>query len=235
MNKEGPYRDQAERLRKKVVRKPEAEKISTEKETLPPRSRLHREKRKKNKWKLKYPVISLLALFFILLPITIFSIYKNWDSDESGSAEKAGTNESGYETIGYESQVDEKGTKIEEKEEITKGNDKTSKIEKAENDKEDNLSTPAEKSPSVDDSSDKSPVNKDESQAVEDDKPEQGNKEEPKEEKEMVYHTVKSNETLYRIAMNYYHSQSGVEIIRKANNLNNNEIRVGQVLAIPKN
>ncbi len=49
----------------------------------------------------------------------------------------------------------------------------------------------------------------------------------------IVYHTVKPKETLFRIAMNYYHSQSGIEIIKEANDLQTNEIHTGQVLKIP--
>lgn len=46
-------------------------------------------------------------------------------------------------------------------------------------------------------------------------------------------HTVQSNETLYRIAMNYYNDPTAVERIKAANNLSSNEIRVGQVLILP--
>lgn len=45
MNKEDPYRDQAERLRKKIDRKQETEN-SGQKSALPPRSRVHHEKEK---------------------------------------------------------------------------------------------------------------------------------------------------------------------------------------------
>lgn len=46
-------------------------------------------------------------------------------------------------------------------------------------------------------------------------------------------HTVQPNETLYRIAMNYYNDPKAVDKIRAANNLSSNEIRVGQVLVLP--
>ncbi|MFC4354553.1 LysM peptidoglycan-binding domain-containing protein [Chryseomicrobium palamuruense] len=46
-------------------------------------------------------------------------------------------------------------------------------------------------------------------------------------------HTVQPQETLYRIAMNYYNDASAVERIKAANNLSSNEIRVGQVLILP--
>ncbi|MFL6555648.1 MAG: LysM peptidoglycan-binding domain-containing protein, partial [Bacillus sp. (in: firmicutes)] len=50
-----------------------------------------------------------------------------------------------------------------------------------------------------------------------------------------VTHTVKSNENLYKIAMMYYHSKKGMDIIMKANNLKSNQINTGQVLKIPMN
>lgn len=46
-------------------------------------------------------------------------------------------------------------------------------------------------------------------------------------------HTVKSNETLYRIAMNYYNDPSAVEKIKKANGMSSESIQVGQTLILP--
>ncbi|WP_044748000.1 LysM peptidoglycan-binding domain-containing protein [Bacillus alveayuensis] len=47
--------------------------------SLPPRSEVHKKTERKIKWKIKYPIIRLLALFFILLPISILSIYYLYD------------------------------------------------------------------------------------------------------------------------------------------------------------
>ncbi len=74
-----PYRDQAAITKQKIERVQENT-TSNKNEALPSRSELHREKKKKNKWKLKYPLISILLLFFILMPLTIFSIYSYFDS-----------------------------------------------------------------------------------------------------------------------------------------------------------
>ncbi|MGM9951304.1 MAG: LysM peptidoglycan-binding domain-containing protein, partial [Lysinibacillus sp.] len=46
-------------------------------------------------------------------------------------------------------------------------------------------------------------------------------------------HTVQSNETLYRIAMNYYNDPSAVEKIKKANGMSSESIQVGQTLILP--
>jgi len=76
MNKEDPYRDQAEKLRQKIERPTFEEGKPVKREELPPRSAVHRHgKSKKTKLKVKYPLIRLLALFFVLLPITVISIY----------------------------------------------------------------------------------------------------------------------------------------------------------------
>ena len=103
MNKEDPYRDQAEKLRQNIERKQFEEGQVVEREDLPPRSRVHHQKHKKNKWKLKYPVIRLLVLFFILLPITIFSIYSAIARDRIGDIQKTdGESTEGFETINIE-------------------------------------------------------------------------------------------------------------------------------------
>ncbi|MFJ7933425.1 LysM peptidoglycan-binding domain-containing protein [Sporosarcina sp. NPDC096371] len=46
-------------------------------------------------------------------------------------------------------------------------------------------------------------------------------------------HKVATGETLYRISVNYYGSDVGVEKIKKANGLSSNNIAVGQTLIIP--
>src|SRR3954452_19267277 len=104
MNKEDPYRDQAEKLRQNIERKQFEEGQVVKREELPPRSRIHHQKQKKNKWKLKYPIIRLLVLFFILLPITILSIYSIVAKDGIGNIEETiGEASEGFETIDIES------------------------------------------------------------------------------------------------------------------------------------
>ncbi len=235
MNREDPYRDQAARLRKKIDRNPETEKKLTEKEELPPRSRLHREKRQKNKWKIKYPMISLLALFFILLPITIYSIVHSIDMNKLDNAEKVSKTDSSFETVGFEKEDEGKGTIIESRDPAEENND-DEQLDETEKEKPDNNTEPNSQvgdNPESDDSvsSDKTNSSEKDEQNVE----ENNQKEEEQEKADVVYHTVKPKETMYRIAMNYYQSPAGIEIIKKANNLRNENIQAGQVLAIPKN
>lgn len=229
MNREDPYRDQAERLRKKIDKAPELGDNKIQKEELPPRSRHHRERRKKNKWKLKHPVISLLALFFILLPITIFSMYKYWELEKIKNAEKAATSGNSFEMVGFENQEESKGTSIEEQE-VEKDSNSPDENESEKEDSEASI----HETPVVDSSTNQDGLISDKDKG--DDKPkEQPEQKKPEDEKTdlVVYHTVKPNETMYRIAMNYYKSPSGIEIIKKANNLKNENIQAGQVLVIP--
>jgi cytoskeletal protein RodZ len=98
MSKEEPYRDQAEKLKKRIEKYKEP---VPEETLLPPRSELHRPKKKKTKVKVKFPLIRLLALFFILLPITIFSIYTYLGNKHTGTV-KTSVPVKGYETINIE-------------------------------------------------------------------------------------------------------------------------------------
>jgi cytoskeletal protein RodZ len=99
MSKEEPYRDQAEKLKQRIekYKEPEHEDLST----LPPRSELHRHKKKKTKLKIKFPLLRLLVLFFILLPITIFSIYTYLGNKHIGTVNTS-VPAKGYETINFE-------------------------------------------------------------------------------------------------------------------------------------
>ncbi|MCM3401897.1 LysM peptidoglycan-binding domain-containing protein [Cytobacillus oceanisediminis] len=241
MNKEDPYRDQAERLRKKIDRKQEAE-YSGQKSALPPRSRVHQEKRKKSKWKVKYPVIRLLALFFILLPITIFSIYQYVSSDKNINAGlNAEIEETGSETVVFATNDEDEGTAIEVREEPeSQEPEKPEKAEgvqvkedaKVQQEKHASQTTAKEDKGSEPNSKKQAqqtaPESTDSSKTA--GKQEQ---EELKTEGKVVYHTVKPKETIFRIAMTYYKSQSGIEKIKQANNLPSNEIQTGQVLKIP--
>ncbi|WP_226677047.1 LysM peptidoglycan-binding domain-containing protein [Mesobacillus jeotgali] len=242
MNKEKPIRDQAERLRKRVERK--SEHTVEKKESLPPRSEMHRQKQKKTKVKVKYPVIRLMALFFILLPISFFSIISYLDGTKmplNKSLERAGV-----EMINVESRDDGKGEdqvedqeapsyeEIADPEEIdvvaagpapsSNGDKNTAEASGDSNDKEGgNLTASAESENEPADKEDKEDTGD-----TGDTKPAESASGE-----KIVYHTVKPNETLFRVAMTYYKSQEGIPIIKKANNIQGNEIQAGQVLKIP--
>jgi LysM repeat protein len=231
MNKEEPYRDQAERLKQRI------EKINDKqpgavREKLPPREEVHREKRQKTKWKIKYPVIRMLVLSFILLPIIIFSIYSYLEGGKNVGPIKAGGNSSNFETINFEkSSPENKEAQI--KNENQDNNQKDDKMDEASMDKDnesvENLPTTPESKETI---SEQDPEEKSGTQ----DEPIQpitSQTESSVPTSKVITHTVKSGETLYRIAINYYHSKEGINTIKEANNLKTEQINLGQVLKIP--
>lgn len=239
MSKEDPYRDQAERLRQRI------EKIKVTpavKETLPPRGELHRSKKKKTKWKLKYPVIRLLVLFFILLPVTIFSAYSYINGKDFSVHRKVSGGDGGYDTVSIEKHKPEKSSsnkantaesqKADESELDAADNNKVVTIPNSPPDLSgtkdtDKNSTPAEEPGK------KQPVQQ--IAAVPPAEKKQETTQTPQPTGKIVYHTVQPKETIFRIAMKYYSSQAGINIIKEANHIQNNEIETGQVLKIPLN
>lgn len=241
MNKEGPYRDQAERLRKRITKKA-SDNTDSVKEEMPPRSRVHRNKKAKKGLKVKYPMIRLLALFFVLLPIIIFVVYSysNWGESETTTAS------SGFETVGYGSNSgDQKKSDseviFEIDEQMDEKEEQTDKVDKQQDDQTPD-GEPAQQKDEKDSNKSEDQVPDPNKEPVE---TPNNKKEEPSKDKDtesseqaggkIVYHTVKAQETLYRVSMNYYSSPDGVEIIKKANGLVSNEIQAGQVLKIPLN
>ena len=228
MNNEEPYRDQAERLKQRI------EKINEkfeDQENLPPREQIHRQKKKKTKWKLKYPVIRLLVLFFILLPIIIFSVISYQDGAKKVNGVEKPVDESvGYETINLEKSTEEPETKVDSPDPLEESISENNKTEKP---NDEVIQSEATSDASA------ANINENDTSVTENSKSEQEKegKTETKEtsKKSIVTHTVKRNENLYRLAMMYYHSPKGMKIIMKANNLHSKQINAGQVLKIPLN
>ena len=221
MNPEEPYRDQAERLRRRI------EKITEKTEPgdqMPPRGQLHRQRSKKTKWKIKYPVIRLLVLLFILLPITCFSIISYYHGKKINVSEKVSVTNSGYETINLAKEnnsnnTEEKKIQVENKGKVEKTKATLSIIQQ----------------PKKTDTSVKSSNKQPNSAAVQASKPAAVQASKPVEREKYVYHVVQPKENLFRISLKYYHSKSGIEIIKKANGIWNDQISTGQVLKIPLN
>jgi LysM repeat protein len=237
MNREDPYRDQAERLRKRI------EKINEDnhdESQLPPRNDLHRSRKKKTKWKLKYPIIRLLVLFFILLPITIFSIYTYLEGKKPIGTEKVSSSSEGYESINLETP---------QKEEKKQVNDDTKNSGGESESKNENVVDPSvgtettEKGTEVKNPVGQQTTENNQTDAIEksesgldtdkNDNSQQTSQKSDSSQNKIIYHTVQPQETLYRIAMKYYHSNSGIEKIKQANHLSSNNIETGKVLKIP--
>ncbi|MEH7120404.1 LysM peptidoglycan-binding domain-containing protein [Neobacillus vireti] len=239
MNKEEPYRDQAERLKQRIQKI--NEKADGDSQKLPPREQVHRQKKKKTKWKVKYPVIRLLVLCFILLPIIIFSVisYRDNGGKISGAQKTAGDS-IGYETINLEKSNPDNGDKKDISEKSAQP------VEEVTTPKEESVVTSTQQEQTVKGSAKTTPVpsttqgtanqqvtdkNSQPTQIVKS----QPTPPAPKKTSKIIYHTVKPKETLFTLAVRYYHSKNGVEIIERANKLQNEDIYVGQVLKIPLN
>lgn len=191
---------------------------SDENQSLPPRSEIHKEKKKKTKVKIKYPVVRVLGLFFILLPITFLSYTLYFSKEELQS--RVIDNKTSIENIDIvESEtVENTGSEYKQNEKNESTNE-TSSDNKAES------KTDSAKSETI---TNNSPSGQPSTQ----EQPSEQNKQE-EDQFEIVYHKVQPQETLYRISMKYYKSREGEDLIIKWNNLEKNEIFVGQVLKIP--
>lgn len=215
MNKEEPYRDQADRLKQRIERI--NEESNEVRDQLPPREQIHREKRKKTKLKVKYPVIRILVLFFILMPIVIFSAYTYLEEGKKGNrTEKVNGDSSGYEVINFEKSETESSTESEAEEKTVESDEEAIEVQKIVL-----PDTTIKSTESTDKGTDK---NANTSTKPVSDKTDSN---------KVIYHTVKKGENLYRISLKYYHSKAGEGVIRKANNIKGDEIYLGQVLKIP--
>ncbi|CEG27687.1 LysM peptidoglycan-binding domain-containing protein [Bacillus sp. B-jedd] len=246
MNKEESYREQIEKHRQRIDRvKPAAARTSE----LPPRARVHRHAKKKTAVKLKYPVIRLLVLFFILLPLTVFSIISYWGESKTKPINANGAASGGYDNVvldGGRGENPESSRDTEHAEETKneQGIDEDSG-QKEEDVPEEHVKQPAlPADEEISESDGKDGVQQDKtaeesastgtpSSSTIGAKPQSSKSESSSNSEKMLYHTVKPGETLFRIAMNYYKSQDGIEIIRKANGIKENEIKVGETLKIP--
>jgi len=243
VNKEEPYRDQAERLKKRI-RKINDKVEDGDRDKFPPREQVHRQKKKKTKLKIKYPVIRLLVLSFILLPIIIFSVISYRDSGKNiNDAKKTSGSPVGYETINLEKEPKEDENISNEPKDTDQENIDLNEASEESKESKDVVEQPVSSNTS-DPSSQASGSNEDTANKQAPDKNSQQQTEAIKSEtntnstantSKVVYHTVKPQETLFKIAMKYYQSQKGIDIIKKANKLQNENIYSGQVLKIPLN
>ncbi|TVX81392.1 LysM peptidoglycan-binding domain-containing protein [Peribacillus simplex] len=230
--------DQAGELRSRIERQ-------KAKSSLPKRSKVHQNKKKKSKVKIKFPMIQLLALFFILLPIGFYSLYtylqdrpvpvtksdqvvlKEEDKESiptTATADDLKEKESAKAGAEKEKEEAEAKAKAEqEAEEKAKAEQEAEEKAKAEHE----AAEKAKAQQIADEKAKKAAAEKKKAaENVQAEKPD-------KESYKVVLHTVQGEETLFRISMKYYKSQEGIALIREWNGLNGNEISKGQVLKIP--
>lgn len=250
-------KDQAGELRTRVDRQ-------KTKSSLPKRSEIHQNKKKKSKVKIKFPMIKLLALFFILLPIGFYSLYtylQERPDKETKSSEVVNISD-GKEAIEETVPTTATASDIKEQEEKDSAKKQEKKeAEKAEKAKQEaktkqeaeakakqEAEAKAKQEAEVKAKQEAEAKAKQEAEAKAKQEAEAKAKQEAENKKvssgaasttaesdeyKVVYHTVQAEETLFRIAMNYYKSQEGIALIQKWNGLNGNEISKGQVLKIP--
>ncbi|MGD6966855.1 LysM peptidoglycan-binding domain-containing protein [Rossellomorea vietnamensis] len=217
-----PYRAQAEKLRQKIERVesvPEQE--VKQKKSLPKRSDIHQEKRKK----IKYPLIKGMLAFFVLLPVLMYGLYSSLDV--SGNENRNVVTEEGqpeevtYETKEVKEKVESEVASEEKKEAVD--SEPASATDEAE---ETVQSKEVEKEAHTEDVSDENLVQlNDQEETVQED--------EFGANVQVIEHTVQPQETLFRIAMNYYKSQEGIDKIKEWNNIDHHDLEAGQVLKIP--
>lgn len=238
MNREDPYRQKTESTRRRVGRTTIQEPVKAD--SLPPRSELHRERRAKKKKKINFPWIRLQVTFFILLPIIIFVIYTNRDAIFPETKTTVKEENGGYETISIDNENKKAEAKDKDHKVSAKNNNSDSEPAADPNSPEQNIETPTDSNQTIENSNVSVP---DQNQAVSSDSgqavtpPSTDTTVNQPVENTIVEHTVKTGETLYRISVNYYGSanaKSGIQKIKEANHLQNESIRVGQKLKIPK-
>jgi LysM repeat protein len=190
--------------------------IDNDGDNLPSRADLHRKGRKQKK-KSSHLMINVVLGLFTLIPVIIL-VYVVSDFYNPGSNPSA---KDGDAHVSYEETVNKK---IDEKKE-----DATKDISLDDKDDEENGKDEEEVEPNPE------VETKPETKPVVEVDPTTEKKDEVKPEQEAIgkTHKVANGETLYRISVNYYGSDAGVEKIKNANGLSSNDIMVGQTLTIP--
>ncbi len=188
--------------------------------SLPSRKEIHGKKKQKTKLKIKFPFVKMLALFFVILLCTVWAIASLKDDDSVVSSKDQ---ESEYtEPIGEIS-----GFEDDEEDVVVNENETTSdqiKVESLQSTEEgpDASEQPEQATTTETTVNDQQNTSNLQQTTASDSKND-----------EVIQHVVQSNENLFRIALKYYSSADGVEIIKQYNGLKSNDIRTGQVLRIP--
>ena len=198
--------------------------------SLPSRKEIHGKKKQKTNWKIKFPFVKILALFFVILLGTVWAIASLKD-DESVATSK--DKESEYtERIGEISGFDdsEDDVAVNENEATS---DQIGEEDLQSTEEESDANEPIEpveqvEQPETEVTTTETTVNN-----QQDTQETQQTTASQSKNDGVIQHVVQSNENLFRIALKYYSSAEGVEIIKQYNGLKGNDIVTGQVLKIP--
>ncbi|MEQ6389003.1 LysM peptidoglycan-binding domain-containing protein [Bacillaceae bacterium S4-13-58] len=230
----GDFKDQAHELRERIKREQRGDESipleqkefliekNNEKEpkdsvtllNMPPRSVVHSQSNKGVKFKIKFPLVRLLLLVFIVILLSI-PFYHIWQSnyEESDSL-----------SISSEPKVGEMVS-------IISVNDSNGKVEN--NEKE---NTDVEKEMLMIEEVDSEPSGKGDDELTLVSKNEQIQNQDQKivENPSPRYYQVKKGDTLFSIAMEFYGGKWGEALIIEANELNRKEVFAGETLLIPE-
>ncbi|MGE8204364.1 LysM peptidoglycan-binding domain-containing protein [Heyndrickxia sp. NPDC080065] len=227
-----PYREQVEKFKKRIEKVPLEELVLNDDEmskSLPSRSEVHGHKKKKKKKKLKFPLIRALLIFFILLPIAIisYSVYSLLNDKPilKGSEIKANGEEISFE-------IEDSNKNIEKTNEDTQNNKLNQNDQRNTEEQKTNPNRKNKKKQSSEKLGTTIETKEEEVASSESMNGTNQTISTPSSEQKIIYHTVQPKETLFSIAMKYYHSQEGIEKIKQWNNIANDDIMAGQVLQI---
>ncbi|WP_227395253.1 LysM peptidoglycan-binding domain-containing protein [Jeotgalibacillus aurantiacus] len=215
--KRDPFRDQAEKNRKKIIAEKKEEQVTSSAPLT--RVEMHSQKREQKQSKKKpFPLIGVLLGLFVLLPLMAVAGSMLLSGGEDGLTDavvERPVNE-------FQKDNDTANTVSANSPEDDMEQDETTD----ENVNQDEASTtPAEpeEEPVTETPAEEQPV---------EEAPEETVEETPAPSSETT-HTVQPQETLYRIAVNYGLGSDGVDRLRELNGLSGNDIYTGQVLKIP--
>ena len=235
-------KDQAEHLRTEAQK---AESFDFGTSSLPSRKEVHGRKKQKIKWRIKYPLLKILTFFFVLLIIFTFAMYsyltpkgdsagENRETISVAEGESASSPDDVIIDIVEEEEdskadkKEEEAAEVKEEENAESKEEETKEETKEETPQKPSASAPAAGKPAADGTAGQGSDDK-AGEGSNKDSGQSGNADGYK----VVEHVVKAQETIFRISMNYYNSQEGIELIKEWNGLTNNNVRVGQVLKIP--
>lgn len=165
--------------------------------SLPSRSEVQRRKKKKKKKKIRkkksvFPLIKILAAFFIFMPLLVILLM---DIFEKKTLPLIKEISNGYETVS-----------------IVPHSTAPLKTEEQEVQEQTTVASDA----GEDQTGEKKKTVADETEGI-----------------KQSYHVVVPGDTLFTIAITYYHSSEGMEIIREWNQLDSDEVQLGQKLKVP--
>ncbi|GLC87093.1 LysM peptidoglycan-binding domain-containing protein [Lysinibacillus piscis] len=225
MSKED-YRDKMEEHRQSFE--------GEEQETLSRVSRMDKNgdhKKKPTNKKRRFPLMTVLFIIFILCPASVLLYFVKFYEPGKPIEEVEKQSDAVIEV----GKVDEKATPAEEKQNEQDEKDNQAAVEQAKKDAE-KLAAQQKAAEEAKKAEEARIAQQKQAEAEAAKKAEEARKaEEAKQAAKASTHTVKTNENLYRIALNHYGdgSETTLAKIRAANGMASNDIYVGQVIKLP--